>query len=52
MPKARSKAQWRFFGAVASGRAKAPGFSKAEARAALHASKGTYKGLAKRRKGK
>lgn len=52
MPKARSKAQMRFFGGVASGSIKAPGFSKAEARKALHSSKGTYKSLPSKRKGK
>lgn len=39
---AKSQAQFRYMGAVASGRIKSNGLSRSEARKFLHESKGTY----------
>ena len=39
---AKSQAQFRYMGAVASGRIKSKGLSREEARKFLHESKGTY----------
>lgn len=39
---ASSKKQWRFMGAVASGKVRKKGLSRNEARDILHKSKGSY----------
>lgn len=51
MPKATSKAQQRFFGAIASGSITRKGLSKAEARSRLQSGK-SYKKLPARKKKK